>query len=61
MKLQKRLRYAVLVSLLLTGLVSTIPAAEQSACISCHLDEAKLVKNLSKAVAKTSVMQSGSG
>lgn len=58
---KKSMQYAALVCLLLAGLVSTISAVEQSSCISCHLDEAMLVKNLSEAVTKTSSLQSGSG
>ena len=61
MKLIKSMQFLVLMCLLFSGLVSTVPAAEQSVCITCHLDETMLTENLSKAVTKTSAMQSGSG
>ena len=61
MKLINRLQWAVIMCLLLSIPAATVGAAEESACINCHLNEAKLIKNLSKAVTKTSAMQSGSG
>jgi hypothetical protein len=36
-------------------------AAETSGCVTCHLDEAMLVKNLGGATARKSAMQSGAG
>jgi hypothetical protein len=52
---------AALAGLLAAGLASTVLAAEPSGCVTCHLDQAMIVKNLSGAKAKTSAMQSGSG
>ena len=42
-------------------LVATVNAEEQSGCVTCHLDEAMLVKNLSVTQVKTSALQSGAG
>ena len=62
MEPQTRLRPAALAALLLVCLVATVAIAqEQSGCITCHLDETMLVKNLSTAKVKTSALQSGAG
>jgi hypothetical protein len=42
-------------------LSGTVLAAGQSSCLTCHLDEALLVKNLSKVESKKSAQQSGAG
>jgi hypothetical protein len=47
--------------LLAAGAASTARAAEASGCVTCHLDEAMLVKNLGGIQAKKSAMQSGAG
>ena len=47
--------------MLSVGLSSAVVAAEQSGCVTCHLDESMLVKNLSEAKVKKSAMQSGAG
>jgi len=52
---------AAIAGLLAVGLASSVLAAEPSGCVTCHLDEGMLVKNLGGAKAKTSAMQSGSG
>jgi len=52
---------AAIAGLLAVGFASTVLAAEPSGCVTCHLDKAMLVKNLSGAKARTSAMQSGSG
>ena len=39
----------------------TAGAAEPSGCITCHLDEAMLVRNLAMSTAKKSALQSGAG
>jgi hypothetical protein len=49
------------IGLLVVSLVAPVLAAEQSSCITCHVDEAMLLKNLSGAKAKKSAMQSGAG
>lgn len=36
-------------------------AADQSGCVTCHTDEAKLTANLAKVEVKTSAMQAGQG
>jgi hypothetical protein len=46
---------------LLAGVTSTALAAETSGCVTCHLDEAMLVKNLGVTKTKKSAMQSGAG
>ena len=51
----------LLIVLLCAGFAGMAHGAEQSACITCHVDENMLVRNLSKTEAKTSSMQSGSG
>jgi hypothetical protein len=61
MKRNTGLHNAALAGLLIVGLASTALAAEQSGCVTCHLDEAMIVKNLSVAKPKVSTMQSGSG
>ena len=52
---------AVLVGLVVAGAASAATAAETSGCVTCHLDEAMLVKNLGGATARKSAMQSGAG
>jgi hypothetical protein len=52
---------AALSGLLGVGAASAATAAETSGCITCHLDEAMLVKNLGGATARKSAMQSGAG
>jgi hypothetical protein len=51
----------MLSGLLAGGFASTALAAEASGCVTCHLDEAMLVKNLGGTKAKKSAMQSGAG
>lgn len=56
------LRPTALAALMLFCLAVTVVAdQEQSGCVTCHLDEKMIIKNLSKAVIKTSSMQTGSG
>jgi hypothetical protein len=43
------------------GAPSAATAAETSGCVTCHLDEGMLVKNLGGATARKSAMQSGAG
>ena len=50
-----------LAALLLFCLATTVAAQEQSGCVTCHLDETMLVKNLNTDKIKTSTMQSGAG
>jgi len=47
--------------LLAAGAPSATSAAERSGCVTCHLDEAMLVKSLSVVKAKKSSLQSGAG
>ena len=61
MKRCTKFHVAVLAGLLAAGLAPTALAAEQSGCVTCHLDKEMLVKNLSGVKAKTSAMQSGQG
>ena len=61
MKLSTCLFNVVLTGLLLFCLAETGQAAELSSCVTCHLDEAMIVKNLSGSKTKISAMQSGSG
>jgi hypothetical protein len=56
-----RFHAAVLAGLLAAGIVSPAVAAEQSGCVTCHLDKDMLVKNLTVVKAKKSAMQSGQG
>jgi hypothetical protein len=51
----------VLSGLVVAGAPSAATAAETSGCVTCHLDEAMLVKNLGEATARKSAMQSGAG
>ena len=44
-----------LACLLAVGLVSVVYAAEPSGCVTCHLDKAKIINNLSEVKAKKSV------
>jgi hypothetical protein len=52
---------APIVGLVLAGLASGAAAAEPSTCITCHLDEAMLVRNLGETRVKKSALQSGAG
>jgi hypothetical protein len=52
---------AAFMGLLAVNLAAAVLAADHSSCITCHLDEAMLLKNLSGAEAKKSAMQSGRG
>ena len=52
---------AALSGIMGAGAASAATAADRSGCITCHLDEAMLVKNLGGATAKKSAMQSGAG
>ena len=59
---------AVLLGLLAAGAPSVAAAsapaataAETSGCITCHLDEKLLVKNLGASTARKSALQSGAG
>jgi len=52
---------AALSGLVVARVASAATAAETSGCITCHLDEAMLVKNLGGATARKSAMQSGAG
>jgi len=61
MQPKTRLRPAALAALLLFCLAATVNAEERSGCVTCHLDEAMLVKNLSTDKVKTSDLQSGAG
>ena len=61
MQPKTRFRLTALTVLLLLRLTGTVVAEEQSGCITCHLDEAMLVKNLGATQAKTSALQSGAG
>jgi hypothetical protein len=47
--------------LLGAGAPSAASAAEKSGCITCHLDEAMLVRNLGVVKARKSSLQSGAG
>jgi len=65
-QMARTLRAIAAIGTALSGLVvacaaSAATAAETSGCVTCHLDEAMLVKNLSGATAKKSAMQSGAG
>jgi hypothetical protein len=51
----------VFAGLLTAGAASSALAAETSGCVTCHLDEAMLLKNLGETKAKKSAMQSGAG
>lgn len=51
----------MLSGLLGAGVASPAQAAEASGCVTCHLDEARLVQNLGGTKAKKSAMQSGAG
>ena len=64
--MSRTLRAIVTIGTALSGLVvacaaSAATAAETSGCVTCHLDEAMLVKNLGGATARKSAMQSGAG
>jgi hypothetical protein len=51
----------VLAGMLVAGLPDAAPAAGPSGCVTCHLDEAMLVRNLGKSTARKSALQSGAG
>jgi hypothetical protein len=64
--MSRTLRAIAAIGTALSGLVvgcaaSAATAAETSGCVTCHLDEAMLVKNLGGATARKSAMQSGAG
>ncbi|CAG0983591.1 hypothetical protein GEOBC_01965 [Geobacteraceae bacterium] len=61
MRRNRRLHSAALAGLLAVVLVSTASASEPSGCVTCHLDKAMIIKNLSADTAKKSAMQSGAG
>jgi hypothetical protein len=69
MKRSTKLRNASLAGLLAISLALTTlavehqaqGAAEPSGCVTCHLDKAMIIKNLSEVKAKKSAMQSGAG
>jgi hypothetical protein len=61
MKRCTRFYAAVVAGLLASGFASTPLAAEPSSCVTCHVDETMVVKNLSEVKVKTSAMQSGQG
>ena len=52
---------AALSGLLAAGAPSATPAAGPSGCVTCHLDEAMLVRNLAGTTARKSALQSGAG
>jgi hypothetical protein len=54
-------RLLLLSGLLAAGLASTALGAETSGCVTCHLDESMLTRNLGASKAKKSAMQSGAG
>jgi cytochrome c551/c552 len=47
--------------LLAAGAPSATSAAERSGCVTCHLDEAMLVRNLAVSKVVKSALQSGAG
>jgi hypothetical protein len=51
----------LLSGILAAGLSSTALAGETSSCVTCHLDEARLTRNLTASKARKSAMQSGAG
>jgi hypothetical protein len=51
----------VLAGMLGAGLPTIAPAAGPSGCVTCHLDEAMLLRNLGKSTARKSALQSGAG
>jgi hypothetical protein len=51
----------VLAAILGAGLPVAAAAGDPSGCVTCHLDEAMLVRNLGKSAAKKSALQSGAG
>jgi hypothetical protein len=51
----------LLAALMVAGHASTALAGEASSCVTCHLDESMLTRNLTAAKAKKSAMQSGAG
>jgi hypothetical protein len=53
---------SILAGLLVAAANPTMAAADgPSSCISCHLDESMLVRNLGASTAKKSSLQSGAG
>jgi hypothetical protein len=52
---------AALSGLLAAGTPSVASAAGQSSCITCHLDEGMLARNLGVVKARKSSLQSGAG
>ena len=53
--------FYVVAGMLAAGLSSAASAADTSGCVTCHLDEGMLVRNLGKSTAKKSALQSGAG
>ena len=57
--------YGILLVMLSTGLLAygspEVQAANQSGCVSCHTNEAKLTANVAKVKGKKSALQSGAG
>jgi hypothetical protein len=51
----------LLTGLVAAGLASTALGAEPSSCVTCHLDESMLTRNLGASSARKSAMQSGAG
>jgi hypothetical protein len=50
-----------LCGLIAGGAPPAASAVETSSCVTCHLDETMLVKNLGAVTAKKSALQSGAG
>lgn len=61
MQTKTRLRLTAFTVLLLFCPAAAVTAEEQSGCVTCHLDETMLVKNLNTDKIKTSALQSGAG
>jgi hypothetical protein len=51
----------LLSGVLASGVASNAWPAERSGCVTCHLDAAMLVKNVTPSKAKKSALQSGAG
>ena len=52
---------SALSGLLATSFPMNTPASGPSGCVTCHLDEAMLVRNLAVSTARKSALQSGAG
>ncbi|MBP1695602.1 MAG: hypothetical protein H6Q41_790 [Deltaproteobacteria bacterium] len=57
----RKAAFAALIGLLAGVIAMAVYAAEQSSCLTCHLNESMLVKNRSVVMPAVSSMQSGSG